>query len=413
MSLKNFKGYTCVNCGAEYSIVKFRYICDKCESNLILELDFQKIKSKINRKKFNDCKEFSIWRYLDILPINERKNLIPLKIGWTPLYKCSAAEKKLGLKNLFFKDDGRNPSASFKDRAGAVALLNAIENRAMKITGASTGNAASSMACLSAAMGLSPIIFVPKTAPAAKIAQLLIFGAKVFAVDGSYDDAFDLCLKVTETFGWYNRNTGYNPFTREGKKTCAFEIVEQLNWQVPDKVVVPVGDGNIISGIWKGFKDFYNLGLIDRLPKLIAAQSEKSAAIANAVNKKELVVKPVKATTLADSISVDIPRDGVCAVKSVLESKGIAVTVSDQEILTAIKETAQLTGIFSEPAGATGFAAVKKLLRQKKLKSTEKIVIVVTGNGLKDIVNAQKTVGEPIFIAPDLDEFKKQIKYIK
>ncbi|HPP88157.1 MAG TPA: threonine synthase, partial [bacterium] len=311
------------------------------------------------------------------------------------------------LTNLYFKDDGRNPSASFKDRAGAVALLNAIENNAEIITGASTGNAASSMACLSASLGISPVIFVPKAAPIAKISQLLVFGAQVYAVNGTYYDAFDLCLKVTEKFGWYNRNTGFNPYTREGKKTCALEIIEQLNWKVPDKVFVPVGDGNIISGIWKGFKDFYELGLIEKLPQLIAVQAEGSAAISNAINKNTKVIEAVKANTIADSISVDIPRDGELAVKSVLESQGGAVTVSDNEILSAIKEVARLTGIFGEPAGVTGYAGLKKLLNANKLKESEKIVIVVTGNGLKDVASAQKSVGQPYQIEADIDSFLK------
>ncbi len=268
------------------------------------------------------------------------------------------------------------------------------------------------MACLSASLGISPVIFLPKNAPAAKISQLLVFGAKVFAVNGTYDDAFDLCLKASEKFGWYNRNTGYNSYTREGKKTCAFEIVEQLGWNVPDKVFVSVGDGNIIAGIWKGFKEFYELGLIDKLPQLIAAQAEGSSAIADSVNSG-LPLKAVSANTIADSISVDIPRDGLLAVKSIKESKGLAVKVSDSEILEAIKETARISGVFGEPAGVTSYAAMKKMLNDGKLKSDETIILVITGNGLKDVASAQKAAGQAYQIEPSLENFSKVYSTIK
>lgn len=406
MSLKNFIGYKCVACGKEYGIDTFRYICGSCKNNLVLLLDFENLKKKISRVNFGNNRNYNIWRYLDLLPVDSRESLIPLQIGWTPLYKIQSSERKIGLKNLYIKDDGRNPSASFKDRAGAVALLNAIEQKAEIITGASTGNAASSMACLAASMGISPVIFLPKAAPVAKIAQLLVFGAKVFAVNGSYDEAFDLCLKATEKFGWYNRNTGYNSFTREGKKTCAFEIIEQMNWNVPDKVFVPVGDGNIIAGIWKGFKDFYSLGLIDKLPQMIAAQAEGSAAIADAVISGG-DLKPVSAKTIADSISVDIPRDGLLAVKSIIESKGETVKVSDDDILESIKDVARLAGVFGEPAGVTGYAGLKKMISQGKIKPDDKIVVIVTGNGLKDVVSAQKAAGQPFQIEPSIEEFEE------
>jgi threonine synthase len=289
-----------------------------------------------------------------------------------------------------------------------VAVAKAVELGFDKICGASTGNAASSTACLCASIGLSPIIFVPESAPKAKIAQLLIFGAKVFAVKGSYDAAFDLCLEATAEYGWYNRNTGYNPYTREGKKSCSFEICEQLNWEVPDLVLVPVGDGNIISGIWKGFKDLHGVGLIQSLPALVAVQSEKSSAVANAVNG-DGVIRPVKAATIADSISVDLPRDGDMAVRAVKESKGMAVTVSDEEILDTIPMLARTCGIFAEPAGATSVAGLRKLIADGKLSGSERVVCLITGNGLKDIDTAMKIAGKTISIEPELASLKKAI----
>jgi threonine synthase len=313
---------------------------------------------------------------------------------------------------MWLKDDGRNPSASYKDRASSVAVVKALELGFDKICGASTGNAASSTACLCASIGLSPIIFVPETAPKAKIAQLLIFGAKVFAVKGSYDDAFDLCLEATAEYGWYNRNTGYNPYTREGKKSCSYEVCEQMNWDVPDLVLVPVGDGNIISGVWKGFKDLYGVGLIDRLPRLVAVQSDRSSAVVDAVNG-DGVIRPVKATTIADSISVDLPRDGAMAVRAVRESGGMAVKVSDAAILDTITFIARMGGIFSEPAGATSVAGLRKLVAEGRLNGPEKIVCLITGNGLKDIDTAMKIAGKTVPVEPDLASLKKAVAHLK
>jgi threonine synthase len=218
-------------------------------------------------------------------------------------------------------------------------------------------------------------------------------------------------MEVSGEYGWYNRNTGYNPFTREGKKTCTLEICEQLKWKVPDKIFVSAGDGNIISGLWKGWKDLYELGFIDHLPEMIAVQSTLSSSIAlsfeNSKDMDRIEIVPVSATTVADSISVDLPRDGVAAVRAIKESHGTAVTVSDEEILDTIKYMAQKTGIFGEPAGVTGFAGLRKLAREGKVSSQEKIVCVVTGSGLKDIDSAMKVAGKPVIIEPDLEAFKE------
>ncbi|MDD5629100.1 MAG: pyridoxal-phosphate dependent enzyme, partial [Elusimicrobia bacterium] len=258
-------------------------------------------------------------------------------------------------------------------------------------------------------LGLKTIIFVPEKAPVAKIAQLLVFGATVIAVKGTYDQAFDLCLKATEAFGWYNRNTGHNPFTREGKKTCSFEIVEQLGWKCPDKVFVPVGDGNIISGIWKGFKDFHALGLIDRLPQLVAVQAAGSDAVKRAF-ESDGVIRPVSGDTLADSISVSLPRDGEAAVKALKESQGFALSVTDDEILAALRDTARRESVFGEPAGVTSVAGLRKAAAQGLVKRGEKVVALVTGNGLKDVASAMKAVAKPFLVAPDARELKKLVR---
>jgi threonine synthase len=332
-----------------------------------------------------------------------------VQVGGTPLYHAQRLGQEFGLSRVFLKDDGRNPSASFKDRAGAIAIAKALNLGQSVITGASTGNAASSLACLSASQGIRPLVFVPKAAPPAKITQLLVFGATVLAVDGSYDQAFDLCLEATREYGWYNRNTGYNPYTREGKKTCAFEIVEQLDWECPDLVFVSVGDGNILSGLWKGFRDLHALGLIERLPRMVGVQASGSNAIKQAF-EGDGVIRPVKDNTLADSISVSLPRDGVAAVQALKDSGGFAMEVSDPEILAAIPLTAQTESVFGEPAGVTSVAGLKKAAAAGLVKEEETIAVVVTGNGLKDIASAQRSGSGAHPVQPNLNDLKRVIQ---
>ena len=282
------------------------------------------------------------------------------------------------------------------------------------VSAASTGNAGSSLACLAAALGMNAVIFVPEDAPATKLTQALSFGARVLAVRGSYDDAYDLCRAASEEYGWFNRSTGLNPFTREGKKTCAFEIWENLGGRVPDRVVVASGDGNILSGIWKGWLDLKAVGLIHRLPKIDCVQSENSAAIIRTVqrlrlNKEQQVdwshvnVDEVRANTVADSISVNRPRDGLAAVRAVIQSGGEAIAVSDRKILNAVPEMARATGVFPEPAAAAPWAAVKQMVRDETIEKDELIVCLVTGSGLKDATAAAEAAGTVQVIDPSID----------
>lgn len=410
-----YRAFECIACGKEQPAGFAGYLCPACGGNLEVKYDYEEIKRRVHRDDLTANPHRDILRYAPLLPVERVEYASPLRIGWTPLYRAERLGALVGLKHVFLKDDGQNPSASFKDRAGGVALIRAREVGARVIAGASTGNAGSSMACLAASVGMPCVIFVPEKAPPAKVAQLLVFGAKVLATKGTYDDAFELCLKVSEVRGWFNRNTGYNPFTREGKKTCSYEICEQLNWEAPDRVVVPVGDGNIISGIWKGMRDLYSLGWIARLPKVDCAQSEQSDAVTRTVQKvresgakrmnwRDVTLEPVKATTIADSISVDVPRDGLAAVRAVVESGGEAVTVADAEILSAIPEIARMAGIFVEPAAACAWAGLKKLAHEGRIKPDERVVCLLTGNGLKDIASARRAVGEPQPVLPDLDD---------
>lgn len=396
--LSKVSGLRCVRCGANSPLSKCVYTCPACGGNLQVEYDYEAIGRSWRRDELAGNADRSIWRYAPLYPVTTKIESPP--VGWTPLFRAPRLGERLGLASLFIKDDGRNPSASFKDRASAIALARARDIGRNLVTGASTGNAASSTAVLAAAMEMQTRIFIPRAAPPAKVAQLLAFGAEVLAVDGTYDQAFDLCLAATERFGWYNRNTGYNPFTREGKKSVSFEICEQMGWKVPDLVVVPVGDGNIISGVWKGFEDFRRVGFIDRVPRLLAVQAEGSAAVVRALDG-DGTISPVSGETVADSISVSMPRDGDAAVQAVRASGGSGITVSDEEILAAIPEVARGSGVFGEPAGVASYAGLKKAVGQGRIDPAWTVVLLVTGNGLKDVAAVMKVTGQPRLIRPD------------
>ncbi len=405
-------GYRCFACAETQAADFAGFLCPSCGGNLEITYDYAAAADKIEQSFRDDCND--IFDYAPLLPISKLDTPFPLRVGGTPLYAAPRLGKSLGLPNLYLKDDTLNPSASIKDRASAVAVRRAIDIGATVVAAASTGNAGSSLACLAAALGLRAHVFVPESAPAAKLTQLLSFGARVFAVRGTYDDAFDLCLTAADEFGWFNRSTGYNPFTREGKKTCAYEIWQALDGRIPDRVVVPTGDGNLLSGIWKGWCDLRALGLIDRAPKIDCAQSEASAAICHTVRRlrdtsgsevdwSKVVIDEVKATTVADSISVGRPRDGLAAVKAILHSDGEAVTVPDEEILAAIPDMARSTGVFAEPAAAAPWAAVKQMVRDDRIKADELVVCIVSGSGLKDVPHARAAAGKPLVIDPSID----------
>jgi len=376
-------------------------------------LDYETLKKQPLIDQITTSRDFSIWRYLPLLPVSDPGfEKTPLHaVGWTPVYQSPLLSDQTGLKQLWIKDDGRNPTASFKDRASAVVVARAREIDADVVVTASTGNAGAALAGMAAACGQKAVIFAPKSAPQAKIAQLLVFGAQVILVDGNYDQAFDLSVEASEKFGWYCRNTGYNPFTAEGKKTAAFEIWEQVmlaNEKLSEKlcVFVSVGDGNIISGIHKGFKDLQELGLIGSVPRIFGIQSENSAAIANAFEKKTEKIEPVKATTLADSISVDLPRDGLRALRAAAQTNGAFIKVSDQEILEAIGSLGKVS-IFAEPAGSTSYAGVLKASQMGLIHADDPVVCMVTGSGLKDVKAAMQAVSAAPVIEPTMAALQK------
>lgn len=413
--MNKFLGYTCSICGKEYSCTQELTICPKDGGNLDVVLDIASIKRKYEREDITSREENYLWKYLPLLPVfDPGYEGTPFRMaGGTPVYAPSRLKQELGLRDLWVKDEGKNPTASFKDRASAVVIARAKELKSEIIVTASTGNAGAALAGLATSVDQKAVIFAPKNAPPAKIAQLLVFNAEVILVDGNYDAAFDLSVEASKEFGWYCRNTGYNPFTVEGKKTAAFEIWEDIiiNENIDDQplsIFVSVGDGNIISGIHKGFKDLCSLGWIEVMPRIFGVQAEGSAAIANAYNQDSEEIIPVVANTIADSISVDLPRDGIRAVRAVKQTNGSYVVVNDQQILKAVSQLGK-AGIFAEPAGATAYAGLVSAVKSGTISEDDPVLVINTGSGLKDIKAAMMAVTEAPIIEPSLDALKKYI----
>lgn len=427
--MRKFIGYRCSLCGTEYAPDEVTYTCPKDGGNLDVVLDYESIKETYQPEDILSRTDSSLWRFLPLLPVSAPNgDATPLHaVGGTPVFKLNSLADQLGLQNLWLKDESKNPTASFKDRASAIVVVRAQEivgadGQPPIIVTASTGNAGAALAGLSAAAGQKAVIFAPKSAPQAKVAQLLIYGAKVILVDGTYDDAFDLSIQCANEFGWYCRNTGYNPFTAEGKKTAAFEIWEwwqdahlEMHQQVGEEVdhrpltiFVSVGDGNIISGIHKGFKDLQQLGWMARMPRIVGVQAEGSAAVANAFRGNTEEIKPVNAKTLADSISVDLPRDGVRAVRASKETGGTYIIVTDDEILKAVADLGRV-GIFAEPAGAAAYAGLVKGANSGVVGGEDPILVLNTGSGLKDVRAAMQAVSPAPVIEPHLNAVKRLV----
>lgn len=404
--------FECSDCGRKFQPNQVSYTCPVCSGNLDSHFSWEENPTEVDQNSILGSRESSLWRYAPLLAVPDPGfQASPLhRVGFTPVYQPENLRQKLGLKSLFVKDESPNPSASFKDRASAIVISRAIEAGIDTTIAASTGNAGAAMACMAASVGKRAIILAPKSAPPAKIAQLLTFGAEVILVDGSYDDAFDLSIEASNEFGWYNRNTGYNPYTVEGKKTAGLEIWEQVLRFLPEdqdfNVFIPVGDGNILSGVAKGFHDLLALGWIEKLPRIIGVQAEGSAAISNAFFAKSDKIEAVHAQTLADSISVDLPRDGLRALKRVRQSGGFYLTVSDQEILNAIPQLGS-AGLFVEPAAATAYAGLVKALENGQIDPATPALVLSTGSGLKDVKAAMQAVPSARIIEPKLSKLKE------
>ncbi len=408
--MKYVKHAVCIDCGHVMEAKADLTVCPLCGGLTDIVYDYAAIAQVLNRDVLAKRSEPTHWRYGELLPVEEetvpRMAKEGLKVGGSPLYRADRLAAEIGIKTLWVKDDGVNPTASMKDRASSLAVAKALEGGYTTIACSSTGNAASSLAGACAKAGLESYIFVPERAPKGKVAQLLIFGAHVYCVQGDYGDTFRLSAEAIQHYGWYNRNAAINPYLLEGKKTVALELMEQLGWEVPDYVAMSVGDGCSIAGAWKGLKDLYQVGLIDKLPRLISVQAAGCCPVNTAIRGDGKLV-PQAENTLADSIAVGVPRNFKKAVTAIQESNGLTVEVTDEEILAAMGLLGRTTGVFGEPAGVAALAGVKKAREQEMLPGDCSVAYIVTGNGLKDVANGIKAAGEPIFVKPAFDEFQK------
>lgn len=400
--MKNVKCAKCIKCGNEVLAVPDLTTCPKCGGILDIQYDYEYIRSVVTPEMIDAREDQTMWRFMEFLPVEPDTVFNKLRVGGSPFYEAERLAAELGVEKLYIKDDGVNPTASLKDRASAMAVAKAVEAGASTIACSSTGNAASSLAGNAAAAGLKTFIFVPERAPKGKVAQLLNFGATVISVQGNYEDTFRLSAEAIDKYGWYNRNAAINPYLMEGKKTVALEIAQNLHWKMTDYVAVSVGDGCTISGVWKGFKDLYAAGFIDKLPKLISVQAQGCCPLNRSIAENK-AWEPMEENTLADSIAVGVPRNPDKALNAIRESGGVVVNVSDEEILAAMSLLGRTCGVFGEPAGVTGTAGVKKALELGLIPKDCSIVSVVTGSGLKDVANAMKAAGEPISLKPELD----------
>jgi threonine synthase len=408
-------GLRCVFCGRLHS-TRAEYTCPRCGVTGILdvEYDYGAIARVLTRRKLAARRELTHWRYRELLPVRAGAAIPDVAVGWTPLTVAPALARHIGAGKLFLKDDGRNATGSLKDRASSVGVVRAREKRKSIIACASTGNAASSCAGMAASMRLRSVIFVPERAPEPKVTQLLVFGATVLRVRGSYEQAFQLCQKSCERWGWYNRNSGINPYLMEGKKTAGFEIGEQLEWEAPDWVAVSVGDGCTIAGVWKAFRELRTLGLMERAPRLLGVQAAGAAPV-TACFESGKPLEAVEPHTVADSIAVGVPRNWKKAVTAVRESGGTMINVGDDEILDAIGYTGRLAGIFAEPAAATAIAGLRRAVQTGAVGRRATAVALVTGNGLKDVSSARAAAGAPFDVDPEgggLEEILRQRKAI-
>ncbi|NWF68957.1 MAG: threonine synthase [Chloroflexi bacterium] len=408
--MAQIKELRCCVCGRTYTPGTVQYVCPACGEIGTLDVlyDYEQLQYVFDRETFTSTRP-GMWRYKVLLPIAPSAKVPPLPVGGTPLYDSPRLAKALGVRRAWVKDDGRNPTASLKDRASSLVVAKAMETGVQIVSAASTGNAAAALAGIGASVGLRIIIFVPATAPEAKIAQLAVYGAEVLLVEASYDTAFDLCFTLSQQEGWLCRNTGINPFTTEGKKTVSFEIAETLHWEVPDVLVTSVGDGNIIAGVYKGFWDLLQLGWIERIPRLVGVQASGCAPLVEAwkTGANAVDMEPIQTHTIADSIVAALPRDRAKALRAVRQTDGAFVAVSDEEILESIPQLARLTGVFAEPAAAASFAGAHRAVKSGVIHPEESVALLITGNGLKDIRSAQSAVSGGQRVPPDLEAIRK------
>lgn len=404
MAMEHVTSLECTECGKTYDPDQVIYTCPEepgVSGILEVKYDYDVIEERFDAELDGNIN--SQWKYEAFLPVDDNADIVTLNEGGTDLFDAPQLSENLGV-DILIKDDGRNPTGCFKDRASSIAVTKAKHAGRDVITCASTGNAAASLSGYAARGGLDCRIFVPDDAPSGKLAQPLVYGADVLAVNGSYDEAYDLSVEVTDEYGWYNRNAAINPFQVEGKRTVGHELAEQskVRGEVPDWIVFSMGDGCTIAGAWKGFREFYELGYVDDTPKMLGVQSEGASAIHDAFCEAADIEEI--ADTVADSISVGRPRNTIKACRALRESGGDSILVSDKEILTAETLIGQTEGIFTEPAGAAPVAGVKKAIKEGIIMENETVVVNATGFGLKDTASAKKATGDIMEIEPNINE---------
>ena len=400
--------YECNDCGRQIPPGEIIYLCPDCSAKQLPDQPPAGVLKVIYDYKNLSGLTFSELtekQFLQLLPVDHLTSFPNLRVGHTPLYEIKALDGMLHDFELYLKDDSQNPTFSFKDRASALVSAFAKENGIETIVAASTGNAGSSLAGICASQGQKAIIFVPATAPKAKLTQIMMYGAKLVPVAGNYDQAFDLSIEATKHFGWYNRNTAYNPLTIEGKKTVSFELFSQLKANVPDFIFVPVGDGVIISGVYKGFEDLLQLGITEKMPVVVAVQAAGSCNLVENIGKEGFRISPSE--TIADSISVDIPRNFNMAATYLSKYHGLTVTVSDDAILSASSMLARNTGIFTEPASAAAFAGFIDFKNRFLIPKASTNVVLLTGSGLKDLNAVQPLFDIPLPVTPEMNSVER------
>ncbi len=400
----------CINCKSEYPMDETLYNCKKCGDLLEVKLDLEDLKRKLEKVDWKR-RSISVWKYREFLPISDESKIITLQEGGTPLYKCERLAERLGIKNLYVKNEGANPTGSFKDRGMTVGVSKALEFNVKTVICASTGNTSASLAAYAARAGLNCVVLIPHGKIAlGKLSQAMMYGAKVVAVKGNFDIALKIVVNASKTFGLYLLNS-INPFRIEGQKTAAFEICEQLGWKAPDRIIIPVGNAGNITAYWKGFKELEAIEIIKELPRMTGVQASGASPIVNAFANGSERIEPVSdPETIATAIRIGNPVNWKRALKAIRESGGVAVTVTDDEIIYAQKLLARTEGIFVEPASAASIAGLKKLIESGEIGSEETVVCIATGHGLKDPEAAIKACEKIVEIEPSLEELKRVLK---
>jgi len=400
----------CVGCGNEFDPKTIIYNCDRCGERLDVVYDYDAIKKKVTRREIELRHDVLPLRYKELLPIFDEEKVPSLGEGSTPLVQCRRLGQELGLASLYVKDETRNPTGVFKDRATVLAANKALEFGRKIVAVASTGNAAASMAGYAAKAGLQCTVFVPEITPIGKVSQSIAYGARIVQVRGNYDETFDLTVKACEALGWYNCNPAINPFRMEGKKTIAYEMCEQFDWKPPDWAIVPIGNGCNLSGNWKGFKEFAELGFVSTRPRMVGIQPEGSNPVVSAYKENRDVLQPMIPKTIAGALAIGRPRNFVKAMRSLRESNGVTESVTDEEILRAQSILARTEAIFGEPGGVAPLAGLIKLVRSGIINRDDRVCVVITGNGLKDPEAPLRLAGKPVLIDPTVEALKATVQ---